>query len=225
MDKIRDNKSAYNSKIYDEHIINVLPYYREYHDQITDLVRAMGIRNPDWLDTGCGTGTMALRVMESRNDVKFTLCDPSQKMLAEAKEKLSGRGVRFINVSSQELTFDSEYDVVTAVQSHHYLGRDERKEAVGKCYQALRYGGVFVTFENIRMSSDESDAIALSRWARFLSDHGNPEEDVQMHINRRDVEVFPITIEEHITLLRECGFRSADLLWTSYLQAGFWAVK
>ena len=90
MDKIRDNKSAYNSKIYDEHIINVLPYYREYHDQITDLVRAMGIRNPDWLDTGCGTGTMALRVMESRNDVKFTLCDPSQKMLAEAKEKLSG---------------------------------------------------------------------------------------------------------------------------------------
>ena len=31
--------------------------------------------------------------------------------------------------------------------------------------------------------------------------------------------------EEHIKLLRECGFRSVDLLWTSYLQAGFWAVK
>ena len=205
MDKIRDNKSAYNSKIYDEHIINVLPYYREYHNQIIDLVRAMGIRNPDWLDTGCGTGTMALRVMESRDDVKFTLCDPSPKMLAEAKEKLDGRDIQFINVSSQELTFDSEYDVVTAVQSHHYLGQDERKEAVAKCYQALRDGGVFIAFENIRMSSEESDAIALSRWAQFLTEHGNPEEDVQMHINRRGVEVFPITIEEHIKLLRECG--------------------
>ena len=37
--------------------------------------------------------------------------------------------------------------------------------------------------------------------------------------------VFPITIEEHIKLLRECGFKSVDVLWTSYLQAGFWAVK
>ena len=225
MDKTRDNKSAYNSKIYDGHIINVLPYYREYHNQIIDLIRAMGIKDPNWLDTGCGTGTMALAVMESRDDVKFTLCDPSVKMLEEAKEKLAGKEVRFINVSSQELTFDHEFDVVTAVQSHHYLGKNERKEAVGKCYRALRDGGVFVTFENIRMSTKESDEIALSRWARFLADHGNSAEDVQMHKDRRGVEVFPITIEEHIKLLRECGFRSVDLLWTSYLQAGFWAVK
>ena len=163
--------------------------------------------------------------MESRNDVRFTLCDPSQKMLAEAKEKLAGKGVEFINISSQELTFESEYDVVTAVQSHHYLRRDERIEAIKKCYRALRAGGVFVSFENIRMSTVESDAISLSRRAQFLADHGNTEEDVQMHIDRRGVEVFPITIEEHIKLLRECGFKSADLLWTSYLQAGFWAVK
>ena len=84
---------------------------------------------------------------------------------------------------------------------------------------------MFITFENIRMSTEESDAIALSRWANFLAEHGNSEEDVQMHLNRRGVEVFPITIEEHIKLLRECGFRSADLIWTSYLQDGFWAVK
>ena len=48
---------------------------------------------------------------------------------------------------------------------------------------------------------------------------------VKMHIDRRGVEVFPITIEEHIKMLREAGFRSVDVLWTSYLQAGFWAVK
>ena len=39
-----------------------------------------------------------------------------------------------------------------------------------------------------------------------------------------DVEVFPITIEEHITLLREAGFKSVDILWTSYLRAGFCAM-
>ena len=223
--KMNDNKSAYNSNIYDDKIVNVLPYYPEYHGQIIDLVNRLGYENPDWLDTGCGTGTLANRVLAKRNDVKFTLCDPSENMLAEAKEKLSGRGIRFLNVSSQHLAFESEFDVVTAVQSHHYLQPDERKTAVEKCYHALRETGVFITFENIRMSTDESDAVALSRWAHFLADHGNSPEDVQMHLDRRGVIVFPITIEQHIKLLKECGFKSVDLLWASYLQAGFWAVK
>ena len=48
-----DNKSAYDSSIYDEHIVNVLPYYREYHKQIMDLVRISKQGNVDWLDTGC----------------------------------------------------------------------------------------------------------------------------------------------------------------------------
>ena len=222
---MKDNKSAYNSGIYDDKIVNVLPYYREYHGQIIDLVRNMGFKGPDWLDTGCGTGTLARRVFEDRNDVKFTLCDPSENMLAEAKEKLAGRDIRFFNISSQQMTFESEFDVVTAVQSHHYLQPTERKDAVIKCYRALKENGVFITFENIRMSTDDSDAIALTRWAQFLSDHGNSAEDVRMHIDRRGTEVFPITIEEHISLLRECGFRSVDLLWSSYLQAGFWALK
>ena len=91
-----------------------------------DLVRAMGLKDISWLDTSCGTGTLAGRVLAEGEDVRFTLCDP---------------------------------------------------------------------------------------------------EEVEHHINRRGVEVFPITIEEHIRLLRARGFGSFDVLWTSYLQAGFWAIK
>ena len=64
---MKDNKSAYNSGIYDDRIINVLPYYKEFHGQIIDLVRNMKFSNPNWLDTGCGTGTLARRVLEERN--------------------------------------------------------------------------------------------------------------------------------------------------------------
>lgn len=34
---MNDNKSAYNAGIYNEQIINVLPYYREYHKQVIEL--------------------------------------------------------------------------------------------------------------------------------------------------------------------------------------------
>ena len=222
---MKDNKSAYNSSVYDKNIVSTLPYYREYHNQIIDLVKAMGTRNIDWLDTGCGTGTLASNVLACRDDVRFTLCDPSEQLLEIAKNKLQGRDIRAFNIPSQKMSFDSEFDVVTAVQSHHYLQPDERKTAVENCFRALKNGGVFITFENIRMTTEESDKIALKRWENFLSDNLKDPEVVKMHIDRRGVEVFPITIEEHIKLLREAGFNSVDVLWTSYLQAGFWAVK
>ena len=222
---MNDNKSAYNSNIYDSHIENVLPYYSEYHRQIMDMVGTMFGENVKWLDTGCGTGTLAKRVLDERDDVEFTLADPSEQMMGVAKQKLSGRDIQYINLPSQKLEFDSVFDVVTAVQSHHYLQPDERREAVQKCYSALREGGLFITFENIRMSTDESEAIALSRWAKFLAEHDNTEEDIQGQMDRRGTEVFPITIEEHLQVLKDAGFKSVNLLWASYLQAGFWAVK
>ncbi len=60
---MRDNRSAYDSGIYDEHIVSVLPYYREFHNQAIDLASTVGFTSPKWLDTGCGTGTLALRTL------------------------------------------------------------------------------------------------------------------------------------------------------------------
>lgn len=225
---MKDNKSAYNANIYDENIVNTLPYYKEYSAQIIDLVNATGKKGITWLDTGCGTGTLAVRVLGERDDVSFTLCDPSEQMLDIAKDKLSGleaRNIRFFNVSSGEISFSEEFDVVTAVQSHHYLQMDERKKAVKNCYNALKEGGIFVAFENIKMSTDESDELTLKRWVHFLEEHGNSPEKVEMQLTRRGTEVLPITIEQHIEILRECGFRSVNVLWASYLQAGVWGIK
>lgn len=222
---MKDNKSAYNSSIYDEHITNVLPYYKEYHNQALDVVRAMGIDSPVWLDTGCGTGTLAMRILESYPETRLTLCDPSEKMLDIAKAKLTGNDISFFNLSSEQLPFENEFDIVTAIQCHHYLSFEGRAHAIKACYKALKESGVFITFENIKMETDAADAIALKRWQTFLEEHGNSPEDVRMHIERRGVEVFPITIAQHLELLKECGFRSVNVLWTSYLQAGFWAIK
>ena len=75
------------------------------------------------------------------------------------------------------------------------------------------------------MSSEISDALAMKRWIKFLQKHGNSQEEIQKQIDRRGVETLPITVENHLEMLNEVGFRSVDLLWASYLQAGFFAVK
>ncbi len=222
---MKDNSSAYNSNVYDQSIVNTLPYYSEYFKQIIDLVDKTGFKDIKWLDTGCGTGTLAQLVLTHRKDVAFTLCDPSENMLEEAKAKLSDSGISYINKCSQELNFKDEFDVVTAVQCHHYLDKEQREQATRNCFNALKDKGIFITFENIRMSTEESDRIALDRWTDFIRQNFQDEEKVRNHVARRGVEVHPITIEEHLELLKKCGFTSVNLLWTSYLQAGFWAIK
>ena len=222
---MQDNASAYNAGAYDGHITSVLPYYAAYHEQIIDLVRALGRPAPDWLDTGCGTGTLALRALEAVPGARLTLCDPSEKMLDEARKKLAGRDVRYLGVPSDGLPFEASFDVVTAVQCHHYYQPEGRERAVRRCCRALRESGVFIAFENVRMSDGESDGIALRRWIAFMEAHGIQPEEIRMQLERRGTEVHPITIEAHLGLLKRCGFRSVNLLWASCLQAGFWALK
>ena len=214
---MKDNKSSYNSTVYDSNIINVLPYYTEFHSQVIDMAKMISTEKKG--------RTLALRALEELPGIEFTLCDPSEWMLEIAKEKLRGKDIRFNVAASDALTYENEFDIVTAIQSHHYYDIETRNIAVKKCFNALKKDGIFMTFENIRMSAEESDAIALDRWGQFLLDHGWTPGGVKAHQARRGVEMFPITIEQHLKMLKEAGFKSADILWVSYMQAGFWAVK
>ena len=47
-----DNRSAYNSNVYDANIVSTLPYYREYHNQIIDLVRTSYLQAGFWAIKG-----------------------------------------------------------------------------------------------------------------------------------------------------------------------------
>ena len=222
---MKDNLSAYNSNDYDSRVRSVLPYYDEFHKQAISLVEAMGFEEINWLDTGCGTGTLAqLAVNELDNIASFTLCDPSAEMLRAAVTKTESR-FNYYNVSSEEMTFKEEFDVVTAIQSHHYLYSEGRKTATEHCYNALTEGGVYISFENIMFSDSKADLIGEQRWRYFLEARQKSSDEINAHLSRRNRDFFPITIEEHLSLLRECGFRTANLFWLSYLQAGFFAIK
>ncbi len=56
-------------------------------------------------------------------------------------------------------------------------------------------------------------------------EQGKSLEETEKHISRYGKDYFPITIEEHLHLLRESVFRVVEMLWFSNTQAGFWAMK
>lgn len=219
-----DNKTAFNVNKYDENIRKVIPFYDEIYNQIFSIIKTY-CENAKLsvLDTGCGTGTFGLKASEVLNISELVLCDPSEKMIASAKMKLDT--CEFICTGSENLTFKDRFDVVTAIQSHHYFDRATREQAVKNCFNALKSGGVFICFENTAPFSGIGKDIILKRLEDFGIQVGRTLEEVKAHSARYNQEFFPITISEHFELLCKTGFKAVELFWHSYMQSGFYAVK
>lgn len=240
--------TAFQAEEYDAKIRQTLPFYDAFYEQIADILEAAGKRHISWLDIGCGTGKM-YEVVEKRISAwetsgqsgrclaagvserpafqisKFVFSDISEKMLDAARSRFQSEGNHFQRMSVLELDEQEQYDVVTAVQVHHYLTEKERESAVRNCFRALKNGGFFFSFENIAPCSETGRQIFLNRWKQYQIRNGKDEEEAEGHMKRYGTEYFPITVEAHLDLMRRCGFSAVELVWTSYMQAGLMGIK
>jgi len=224
-----DNASFHTSTSYDAQIRSTIPYYDSFHKETINLLKRI-IKTPRmWLDTGCGTGNFIVKAISEFPETTFLLADPSKEMLAVARSKLKNkkRVVFLPPTSTQGLrsVVREKLDIITAIQSHHYLSRDERRKATKTCYELINENGVYVAFENVRPSSKEGIEIGIANWAAYQIACGKSKEVACKHVNRFDKEYFPITIEDHLQLYRDCGFATVELFWYSYMQAGFYCLK
>lgn len=140
---MNDNTTPLTAGEYNAKIGKIIPYYEEFHKQILDIVKQKG-QIESWLDVGCGTGVFESMILEDYPDVKLTAIDPSEQMLMEAKRLVSEEKVTYVCRTSESIDFSEEFDVVTAVQVHHYLREEERELASGlfMCFgrAACRWG-------------------------------------------------------------------------------------
>lgn len=221
-----DNKSAFNVKQYDENVRKVIPFYDEIYGQIFDIIQTYSENRPlSVLDTGCGSGTFALKAYDCLNIDEMVLCDPSEKMLSDAQNKLKHKNVLYECIGSENLNYKEKFDVVTAIQSHHYFSRAMREKAVQNCFNSLKSGGIFIYTENIAPFSETGRNIVLKRVEKFGINAGRSQEDAAAHSARYNTEYFPINISEHLELLNRVGFETAEIFWYSYMQGGFYAIK
>lgn len=228
-----DNASAYSASTYDLGVVGTIPFYSTIHEQTIDLVKTVRPHPALWLDTGCGTGKLIESALPAFPDTRFILADPSEGMLARAKERLKGAAegrVRFLPPMTSEALSSQEDNrlrpqVITAILCHHYLKFPQRRAAIRSCYDLLDNGGLFVTFENIAPDSSTGVTIGLERWRRFQVGRGKTPSDAQEHIKRYNRDYFPLTAVEHLGLLRDAGFEVVELFWLSHMQAGSYAIK
>ena len=223
--KMNDNTTPIAAAEYDDKINDTIPYYSEFYSQTLDVVTQCGYSELDWLDLGCGTGTLEEKALRLFPSAHFVAVDPSEKMLEQARKKLTGFDIEYINEKSSEIRFVNRFNVVTAIQSHHYMREDERRQAVNGVYNALQNGGIFICFENVIPDSEAVKKQELLRWGRYQQRRGKTEAEALAHNARCGTSYFPITIQQHIQLLKSAGFTDIHVFWYSYMQMGVYAFK
>jgi tRNA (cmo5U34)-methyltransferase len=223
-----DNTSSHNADRYDNQIRLTIPHYDDIQNGILDFIRVQNPRPRTWLDTGCGTGSFVRKAQDLFSDTEFCIADPSDGMLGVAKETL--RESRYFLVgrcgtADIPAHTDRRFDIITAIQCHHYLTGEGRREAVRACYSLLNEGGFFIMSENVRPFSEEGIARSLASWGAFQRDAGRSGGDVRNHLARFDTEYFPITVTDHLRNFHDAGFAVAEILWLSGMQGVFWCRK
>jgi len=227
-----DNATSHWASEYDQNVRQAIPFYDTIHQETIGLVRTVKPHAAIWLDTGCGTGHLADQALPLFPDTQFILADPADPMLQQARQRLQRIGsarVRFLPpVGSEGLASQMmglKCQVVTGIQCHHYLHRPQREQAVRACFDVLEEGGLLVVSEHITMFTNRGVEIGLERWGRWQQNSGRSPSAVAEHLKRFNTEYFPITVDEHLALLKGVGFRTVELFWFSQMQAVFYGIK
>ena len=231
MKSAEDNATPHAADEYDAKVRRVIPFYEMMHEETVRLVKAA---KPDarlWLDTGCGTGFLVEKALSEFPETRFLLADPAKAMCEKARERLAAFIPDRVEILAAAPTerlpeiLDRPVDVITVIQSHHYLDADGRRKATQASFEILSPGGLYVTFENVRPRTPRGIEIALHRMKTFQMSQGLSEDYADAHARRFDKSYFPITIEDHLALLRDTGFSTAEIFWYSVMQSGFYALK
>ena len=220
------NPSAFTAHEYEENIVRTVPFLDTMIRQVLDLVRCAATAPLQWLDVGCGTGELARRAAAQFPQASFTLWDADADMLELARIKCRGIDAAIRHGDIRQGEFGRQrYSVATALLVLHSLPHGDRLGVLRGIHGSMTEGGLFICVDHTAPTSDEGAQLALRRWRDFQIEQGKSHAEADAHIRRYGVQYSPQPLGQQMDDLRAAGFRTVELFWFSYLQAGLYAVK
>ncbi|MEX2530513.1 MAG: carboxy-S-adenosyl-L-methionine synthase CmoA [Gemmatimonadota bacterium] len=216
--------------VFDDMVNRSVPFYSEIQRMLAELSRDWAAEGTRVYDLGVSTGNTLL-AMDPFLDgsIGFVGVDDSEEMLAQCREKLDeaqvsrpvdltmadiGQGISLQNAS-----------VVILCLTLQFIRPIHRERLIRSIYEQVNEGGCLLLVEKLLCG----EPVLNRRYIKYYYDFKRRRKYSEMEIaqKREALEnvLIPYTLEENQTLLRDCGFRSAETFFRWYNFAGIIALK
>ncbi|MBI1874132.1 MAG: class I SAM-dependent methyltransferase [Acidobacteria bacterium] len=194
-------------------IPTLIPPYDEMLAAASTAVAAVESRSPVVVDLGIGSGALAARCVASVPRARLVGIDTDEGMLALARKRLQRLGDRVDLVPADFLSAPlPRCDVVTASFSLHHIPTRRRKAALyGRCFKAIRAGGLLVNADCCLASNAALQAQDRRAWLRHLERSYTPAR-ARGFLRAWAHEDVYFRLEDEIAMMRAAGF-TVDVPW------------
>jgi len=229
MDRMEKVRSHFDKEAqeFDGIIKNLIPYYDQMVEAIVSTIPFENSSNIEVLDLGCGTGTVSRAVRDAYPKANLTCLDISVNMLQMARVKLADiTEVKFINSDFYHFDFDKKYDaIVSSLALHHLATSKDKLEIYKKINSSLKNEGILINADIVLASTAILQKRYMEYWKRFMCMNVSSDDIENKWIPKYYEEDRPISMVEHIDMLKEVGFDSVDVVWKYYNFAVYMALK
>lgn len=212
---------------FDRIILTLIPHYPT---MIRTLVEAIPFGRSEpvrVIDLGCGTGTVASRVLDAFPNAQVTCLDVAENMIAIARRKLVAHPlVNYTTVDFNDFEFCGKYDaIVSSLALHHLLTDGDKTKFYRRIYGSLNSGGVFYNADVVLASNDFLQALYMGEWRRFMGKSLSADEIEGKWIPKYYEEDRPAKLIDQLAWMAQIGFADVDVLWKYYNFAVYGGVR
>ena len=215
------------AKAFDEIIMKLIPFYDQMVEALVSAIPYDRKAFIDVIDLGCGTGTIARKVVERFPNATITCIDLAENMIEMAKDKLSFHmNSRFMIKDFNYYQFDQKYQVVvSSLALHHLLTDDDKKIFYQKIYNSLEKGGAFYNADVILASNEKLQKAYIDKWVAFMGQTVSMNEIENNWLEKYRAEDHPARMMDQLYWLSKIGFRDVDVIWKYYNFAVYGGIK
>ncbi len=196
---------------------------------LTEIASRIAPHARNVLDVGCGAGNYTLKLLSKLPDLNCTLVDLSANMLSKAAERVTPATSGNVTILQGDVrVIDLPHDhfgiAIAGAVLHHLREETEWKDVYQKIFEAVSPGGCFLVSDLIVQSDPRVEAYMWQRYEEYINRVEGPEtfERIRESIASEDS---PRTILFQLDLLRQVGFKHADVFHKNALFASFGAIK
>ncbi|WP_440119148.1 class I SAM-dependent methyltransferase [Paenibacillus sp. QZ-Y1] len=217
---------------YEQSIALKIPGYSHMHDLMERLLAASITDNNDIhiIIAGAGGGKEIALLGSRHAGWTFTGVDPSQPMLQLAERRVVeadiGSRVKLLPVTVEELPKDILYDGATSMLMLHFIqGMESKRTFLTSLAARLKPGApLIIAAVNADLRSP-AYPMMMQAWKDHMLSAGVLPEEWERFTTSLGRESDPISSEEMIQLLAECGFSQITRYFGAFWVEGYYASR